>query len=610
MQKVGFAIYGRPTRLEYYPNGLIDELNIGRMFYFDGLSGDILLNKNESAIVVTQIQSGDDSTPVWIVAYFEYAESYGSNRAGGFLGAAVAFIDFPHPHLLRTTLFEIINHSHSLIDAQSRTFLKADSSQWNLKLPTPDPAFCIAPPFQSIRNREILRERVICEIGGDYATQLSGLVEAIILNPSFNNIETIILTNSDQFKSRATKSGMRAISTHQLFNFNSLLSTQHSNFIKLDKENRRQSELLAESRERLSTVEKQTSNEALRLNNLNQEISSLQTRREDLNKQFNASIEEFEGLKSRIQEHKILEESLKNKSWSTAKSHFGNEIRIEATETAELMRSQIEDSIKRQQKEYLDKLEISNESLKTESKRSSLISILLGSVLILLLLGIAFVKIDPFKIFVENTKKENLKDKEPVVTATISRLPEDCEFSGLPCNVGVWDYYLNLLDNTKSPEDFETALLHDWNFSELVDPSSLQNLDIAIGEKHNLDEEYPSIAQLNNILHQNNIDWKFGSNEIPDLKGQEKISESLFQNRFLIPIPSATEIDSLSIEGNIELEAVLSDYLASTLNIYTELNDSIDLKSNLVLEHFRWLVLVNNEAIIPSEGPVKLPFLK
>ena len=242
MSNVGFAIFGRPIGQESISNGLLQELRLGETFYLGAFTEDIPLNRGEQTVVVRQLRPSTGEEPVWIASVFEYAESYGQNRPGGFVGAAIGFRGFPHPEGIQKVLFGLLRMALQEIDPETRKFLGPDKSSWKAILPPPSDRILLSAPsvFRAQQFNQQSKILLMADVRPELI--LGGMLKSIIANPAFNCYGRILISSNTAFGDRLVQNGFSKHDYLQVFDFSEVISkgTESLRSLQVDIQKKRQ----------------------------------------------------------------------------------------------------------------------------------------------------------------------------------------------------------------------------------------------------------------------------------------------------------------------------------------------------------------------------------
>ncbi|RYH72172.1 hypothetical protein EVU94_13985 [Flavobacteriaceae bacterium 144Ye] len=191
MSVVGYTIFGRPVQHEYVSNGLFNELNLNSESY---LSDRIALQKGQNLIILKRYKdkNGFEVTTVFVNTY---AVSY-NDRAGGFVGAGIAFIGQPSVKLIYNRLKQLHQQSLSLIDSETFKFkaTKIDASELSLPSLSEEGLFINRTPRkQRAKDNNTIGVKII----GNFYESLMGTIQGFVFNDSYYGVKTAYVSNQD-----------------------------------------------------------------------------------------------------------------------------------------------------------------------------------------------------------------------------------------------------------------------------------------------------------------------------------------------------------------------------------------------------------------------------
>ena len=611
---VGFAVYGSPVRLEVKANGLIEQLGLDPLFYFSGLSGDVLLEQGDSAFVVLK-HRGPKQEYIRIVAYFEFARSYGQDRPGGFLGAAVCFKEFPHEVLLTKTIFEMIGRSRKLIDQASK-FLAPDKTGWNMDLPEASNAYNTNSPRvwlpRELENGRSLgplnldrRARYVCSLQGGYEHQLKDLVESIIINPQCQELETVILTNSEGLINKFKQKGTAFLSAETIYDCTSLIAMKKRELYALGvkvSESRAVIEKLGEEKE-----------------SLDQKLIELDTKKAELLnylKEIQGTVEATKESKTRLEEDKArLRENLdqiKNDHaayFSEKKPEFLKEFKQEIEQEAE---KRVRESHRfRQLESELEELNSRKESYRIKQAFWKACALVLGCITVLLAAYFFWMIYQP-KTDQREIVIQQLSDDDRLLFEILKKEPCN-SFDRDVCRIDGLQKVLQKAANNTYPEPIIQILLQrEWRFAELVG-EPLDSRQLALDTTLNGRELFGEIASLNQLLEAGDHPFQYGQDDTAlEQDTNEYALDAVRRNLFLLGAQPGYVIapfvfyKAKSAKERFEEYTNDSTFKRSIYRGVFKQKPSVK-ERELMFEHFIWMALSLNENKLPEDAVWTLP---
>lgn len=294
MSNAGISIFGRPEGQVSISNGLFKELNLGSVMYLEGLTDGLILEEGESVGVIRQVvDSSGVSKGISIVGIIHYAKSYGQDRPGGFVGAAICFKGMPHPVTINKLLLSLSLASQKLIDPNSKKFLTADEKDWSIKLPDPNDNWVHnVPGLNQIPQKE--KARLVVEIDGSLYNTLLSVVQGVLSNPEYNKYETTIITEKNSFLDRAKAKGYKTVTLFDLFNYSGLLGAANK---QLNDTKEKTNKLIDEFKPTLTTLKTDIENAKTQLANIQSQIGSNKQQLASINSRLSLETNNLEALK-------------------------------------------------------------------------------------------------------------------------------------------------------------------------------------------------------------------------------------------------------------------------------------------------------------------------
>lgn len=610
---VGFAVYGSPVRLEVKANGLIEQLGLAPLFYFSGLSGDVLLEQGDSAFVVLK-HPVQKQEYVRIVAYFEFARSYGEDRPGGFLGAAVCFKEFPHEVLLTKTIFEMIGRSRKLIDQASK-FLAPDKTGWNMDLPEASNAYNTSSPRvwlpRELENGPSLgplnldrRARYVCSLQGGYEHQLKDLVESLIINPRCQELETVILTNSERLSNKFRQKGTAFLSSETICDCVSLSAIK-----------KRELEALGvKESESRATIEKLGAEKE----STGQELNELDTKKAEL-------LNELKEIQGTVEATKESKTQLEN-DVARLRENL-NQIKNDHSAYFEANRSELSKCFKQEIEEEAEKLaslRIRNMESETQNEANRQMefyrnkqvfwkacALVLGCITVLLAAYFFWMISQPKTDQRENAIQQ-LSDDDLLLFEIMKKEPCN-SFDRDVCRIDRLQKVLQNAANNNYPEPIIQFLLQrEWRFAELVG-EPLDSRELALDSTLNGRELFGEIARLNQLLAAGDHPFQYGQDDTALEKNTNKYAlDAARSNLFLLGAQPGYVIAPFVFYKAKSARERFEEYTNDSTfkrSIYRAVfNQKPSVKEReLMFEHFIWMALSLNENKLPKDAVWNLP---
>ena len=643
MSDIGFAIFGRPDGQEVLSNGLFVESKLSDSLYLGGLTDGVVLEKGESVAVIRQVEQSSKNIIIWI-AVFEYAESFGgTNRAGGFVGAAVCFRKFPHMQLIQRGLFSLMGTARGLIDSETKKFKSQSKESWNLNLPEPDNKWTVEPP--KTQNQPVKAgSRLVVAIEGPLQLHLPSVFQGLYTNPVYNSIHTCIVSSSKGFLDRMKTKGGQIVSPFELLDYSSF----HAHY------NQKLDEIRARGIKE---------NEALKTSSLEvtakkNELNILESNQARLKKDFeilNAQFSELEvKYRSGTEQLKALQHKTEQIS-NNIKRSFEKDV-INGPYGEQLQRFVLDKeraAIKR------EKTQLQNESKKESSKFYRIHKALahdLLKVFALIILVISVVSIPlyffdvwPFQRTVVKVEvpapsdktngKEtiDLIEKSEDLALGSSSIPLEAfspqEFLHLPKNQkethnrNIETYIDTIADiflKNKSSTELRFFINRQWNIVDLFDPNKKENKDrsLVFTRLNKVEKLFGEIGGNNQFSFGC---WQGCGKAVTNPIDSDGLVDEWYQESlFLIHFGEKKQqfkLDSILNFDNTDRKKILKTYLSDDRNIYKtgEIPFDKDSPSLYIRDHFRWMVFeLNKDSFGESEADLvssskksfKLPILK
>lgn len=271
MSNAGISIFGRPEGQVSISNGLFKETKLGGIMYLEGLTDGLILQENESIGIIRQVcDASGNSTGITIAGISHFAKSYGQDRPGGFVGAAICFKQMPHPVMINKLLLSLSQASLKLIDPSTKKFLAADEKSWNITLPEPNDKWVQeVKGLNQVAQKD--KSRLVVEVDGKLEYAILSVVQGILSNPEYNKYETTIITEKNEFLERAKAKGYKVISVFDLMNYGGLLSAANR---QLKETNDKTSQLIEQFKPTLAALKNDMDSAKSHLAKLQNDIAS------------------------------------------------------------------------------------------------------------------------------------------------------------------------------------------------------------------------------------------------------------------------------------------------------------------------------------------------
>lgn len=218
MASVGYTVFGRPVQHEYLSNGLFNEYNLNRESY---LSDQIELKKGENLVILKR-HKDNNGVEITYALLNTYAVSY-NNRAGGFVGAGIAFTGLPSAKLIFHNLKYLHQQALNLLEKDSFKFKAPKIEDSSVILPdlSEDGLFLSRKPKKYIAKDGLIG--VI--LSGNFYENLMSAIQGFCLNDSYSSIKTAFVTNNNELLKKIV--GSKSIyQIHNLLDFSHVFN-QH-----------------------------------------------------------------------------------------------------------------------------------------------------------------------------------------------------------------------------------------------------------------------------------------------------------------------------------------------------------------------------------------------
>jgi hypothetical protein len=589
MSNVGFAISGRPTGQDTLANGLFQEMGIEDSLYFSGLSGDIVLEPGEQVAVIAQ-RSGNGGEQAYVIAWFEYAESHGPNRPGGFIGAAVALHGLPKPVVLGKVLFDLFRSALTLIDPTTRKFKSASKNEWDVPLPSPDENLVANLPSWFVRSPLRTDERMVVQAAGDLRLILWSIAQALILNPRFNGKGTIMVTTNNTFISKAATRGIPKVGMFELLDYQALHESQA----------RKLNEAQRELTQAKTNIEQEVRNKKA----LEDERRLLDMRIQDQNSEIKKNRRTSEELNLEIRQLEERRKNIVNKNRefdysrsSVVSSHQQGHNRQNDTGKSQTEKELIE---------YINK----NKKLTETNKIYKYFAISTCFSFLLLIIGFAL-DLPPFQetIIVQNAGKMteqqqmNTPRKEMAkVSPPKRRMGNDADRKH---RLNIREY-LQMVQDSADTKSIESMALRGFLFREVLLLEDSKSPGATGSLKSDFQLLTENIKSIEDLLKSKGIHWKYASppKQTPRFSpknfdnSQKAIEDTLMFYDLLYRLnPDDWGLEEKTFSSS-KADVICKEYLNSNNDIYNITSDKdINDKSrdSLVISHLRWMIRMFNE---------------
>jgi hypothetical protein len=575
MASIGFTVFGRPIKHEYISNGLFDQLGINSESYLDE---NISLEKDQSIAIIKRFKDAN-GVEVLVVFLNTYAISY-NDRAGGFVGAGVAFVGKPSVKLIYDRLTEIYRQSLKLVHPETGKFIEPIINKESIKLPNYDESGLLIDIKAKTYNLQS-NINIGVKIKGNFHENLMSTIQGFVNNESFFRVKTAYVTKHENLL-RKLINPKYIYSVHHLLDYSRVFKNHHdkiekSNIELNNKVTKFKKKVEIES-EKLEEREKKIDIEQTALEKKREEIKSEEesiSKSKDISKGLNEKIEELKEaendlnkkLESKRDDLKLLEKNKLNTFlyWINL-NKFDDE------------RKKYEDSIIKEE----------NQKRKPdENKSSSWFNIFLVGATLIFMISTAVLSYSYYENNSNNSANQsiiancdNAKEKRKSIELPIPIIYTANNFLKLDSieqkeHKDKLDLAISLLINDEYKSGFDNYnLLSDrkWNFREVLDKNVEGNIDEGL-------ERLVKIKKLSSI----------------------KDTTLFYSPRFLISKiePDGNQIISKEFKYVKNINDFLKSYLKDEENIYEALDfeykkrnegsDSYQEIDPVLLMHFRWM---------------------
>ena len=585
MSNIGFAVFGSPVRFECLSNGIIQEMDWDSMFYLSGPCQEILFEEGQTYYLIDQIKDNENNITSWIIIRVEFARSFSEDRAGGFVGAAIAFTGFPNGSNMVIGLNALFNMILQEIDPVTRKFKSAKKDYWKSKLPNLDNAKQLLVESPVIYQQNYTRDqRAVIQLNS-FDDSLGSLIQSIILNPNLNSFGRILLTTNSSYAKKLTQYGFVKLTPIDAYNYGNLISLVSE-----------QSKQLSENRDSLNTLNQQLRELKTECDQVTFNLSKLQQSKTDLESANKILVE----VKNKLE---IDEDKLK-----LAK---GQRIDKIFTDNPGFFNKIIDEKVNKiiSEKEYI--IKDLRGVIQKLNKRISTISLILGVFLFISMSVFAWYAIYKLQIF--------KKDSQAVPNATIFELPKDALEDSLDINL--WEQrraqiqvYLAYLDTAnRDTVDLSPFLSRAWDLREVLIPDKT------------IEGSIKNLKNIQNIIRNFEVadSWRFSCKdycdaEFKDPKGKyidPMINKRLSERYFLLDNLDRKQIvyEEFNFPKN-QPDSLFKAYLLNERNVYSKAGYpfSKNQPDTLLKIHFRWMVnqTAGQDILYSDSKKIKLPFVK
>jgi hypothetical protein len=321
MNNLGFAVFGRPVQHHCAGNGLINDLHLGDSTYMQDLPDGVGLKPGETFAIIKRLtNSSNADLGGLMISIYEYAVSH-NDRAGGFVGSAIAFMGNPVQQVFFTHFPTIHKNALTLLDSESRKFKFPTDESWNINLPNIDDSTLVST--SNIVKRAIDNKLVYgFRVSGSLHYNLLSIAQGFCSNSNFSTVSTLIVSSNEQFLGRLEHKSLRVLSLYNLLDYSNHYTTIQSNLanenetlkLKTAEHEKLVSELLLQSRH---------------FNQLKKDLDVLKSDNESYTKQLSNKKSELDGINSNLQSAKHEESRLINYRAKSYKSFINGEFKDE-----------------------------------------------------------------------------------------------------------------------------------------------------------------------------------------------------------------------------------------------------------------------------------------
>lgn len=599
MSNIGYAVFGSPKGIAVVSNGLFKSLNLNKSLYLD--SSHIVLDKGEHAIMIRRIPSNLNNLEkkdALLVVLYENAWQYGENRPGGFVGSAICFKDhMPNAEKMISGLLFLFSKIKENVDEKNH-FKAIDSSNWNITLPDANKDFGLEDSKLNFSPISSVKKNVVLKLNS-LERDAKSVLYNFALNQSFHSIDYLYAsTNTNVVAKLIKNSTFIEIPLAELFNYNKHFKSFKD---RLDKGN-----------ENLSLIKSKVYTEKRILENIESDINTKKNKVKEIDSQIikannelaktvndkGRAQRELDELKHLTSNNLNAKSDFKTKSYGNQDSKKVNELQDVLNKAAKTIEDlEINDpkqSFSQNDPNEYNKNIVENYFDNLPTRKVEKRKVTIGVFTILLVLLLTFAGLFGWKWYVSNgLNSENNKLKTKINnTVVASKEAERKQNDKLYNNLKKFELGSGN-SNFKEFRTYSNILLEDYKIDKYEETSNLRKY---VNEhKWQFWEFDYKNDQLVGVL-------KPGSKEtyFITLVNENKIIED-----FSKPWP-----------GESKLDKFLTDYQDKSKNknenVYQNLDEEILNDSNLMMEHFKWMIEQINGPLrdIKPGAKIKLPFFK
>lgn len=592
MSVVGYTIYGRPVQHEYVSNGLFNELNLNSESY---LSNRIALQKGHNLIILKRYK---DRNGFEVITVFlnTYAVSY-NDRAGGFVGAGIAFIGEPSVKLIYNRLKQLHQQSLSLIDRETFKFKDAKIEASELSLPSlsEDGLFINRTPR---KYRAIDNTTIGVKIIDNFYESLMGAIQGFVFNASYYAVKTAYVSNQDDLLlSLVPQNSISHL--HNLLDYTNALKKfkayivnerkklkEESDKVKKQIEDSKQKDLNELNKERYKTQE--TKN---RLDERERSVQALEHNKESLERNIKQYAIEEQRLSDRIAK---LKDEKKVVEIDKSKIEFELRTIKQKSFNSIIHKPEFQENLDLLKGEVILKHEAENEKNGLDWFKVILLFTTLLFFISTACLGYLLYNMNGALVRIENEKytlETNLKKTENEVVSLESK-----EYlSQIPEEISANDFFKLQTDEKKS---------HKEKLKEAINIIGGNKSASDVLRKTLLEKLAVRTWNFREILYENDPNKIMGGlNVLDTLKNHSNASKMdlLYSPLFLINDLKDKELThkEMTITSKSGDEELLKQYLNMKNNIYKKLDikynepykkETFQSSDPILLMHFRWMV--------------------
>ena len=221
MNKIGYAVFGRPRGHVVKSYGLFKELDLDNSLYLK--DAHIILNNKEQVIMVRRIPTNLndlDNKDGYLVVLYEHGLQQLENRAGGYVGSAICFKENAvDATKLAQGLFHLFTEIKKHVDVDNR-FKSTDGSDWKVSLPDPNGKFGILLDEKlHYSPMQIERSNISIKLN-NIQYDILGLITHFCLNQKLHHVDYLYASNKEEVVSKLKSNGIKEANYSSLFNYN------------------------------------------------------------------------------------------------------------------------------------------------------------------------------------------------------------------------------------------------------------------------------------------------------------------------------------------------------------------------------------------------------